>query len=300
MTTPNDELRPISFDDYIGQPKLKETLRIKINSALIREEPLDHMLFSGPPGSGKTSLANVIARQMDVNYFTQIMPMKKGLLPKLVSNFSGIVFFDEIHRCSVKEQEELLPLIEDGYLQLGSGRTIEANNLTILAATTEKDKIIPPLYQRFFTPSFEEYSLEELQMIAYGMGLKIGVSLDSDMSLVFAKASSGTPRNLKSMVYMYRDLTYLYDHITPEQVLDACRVTADGLTEDHILYLKTLKKLGGLAGIDLIASQMQLNKASVSLLEQHLIKQEFIAPTKSGRELLNKGYKKAGETNDFI
>lgn len=293
--------RPLTFDEFIGQPKLKQTLNIKIASSIARGEPMEDILFDGPPGSGKTSLAGVIANELAVPFMSFIMPLKPGMLQKLVTSFEGVVLFDEIHRCSNKEQEEMLPLIEDGYVQLKSGQRAFRSNLTILAATTERDQIITPLYDRFFSPPFEEYTNDELAQIAMGMAEKAGLELPYEVAEVLGGASAGVPRHAEHLVKMYRDLWYAYsEYPSANEVLSAARVTPDGLTEDHVEYLKILKKLGGVSGLDIMASQLHLSKSSTKVLEDFLIKKNFIIPTKQGRELQSKGYQATGENFDFI
>lgn len=290
----NEYFQPTEWDDYIGQPKLKLQLDISIKSALQRGVMLDHLLLTGPPGCGKTTLSKIIANQLHQDFISLIMPLKPNTLKQLILSFSGVVLFDELHRCSPRQQEEFLPLIEDGYLQLSNGSRLFADKLTIVAATTEMDKIIQPLWDRFvLKPLFEPYTDQELAEIVMGMAIDLGIEMDNDTATKLGRASGGVPRNAKTLVAMMRDIyaSSGWLHLPPAcEVLSACRMTEDGLREDHLNYLRILNSCGGVAGLEILGTHLQLPKTVIINMERLLVKRNLITFSKSGRELMPEGY----------
>lgn len=283
-----DQLRPAAWGDYIGQEKLKDHLQIKINGAVSRGEMLPHTLLVGPPGCGKTTIAELIADQMCLDFDSYIMPIKPNILRMLVTSFEGIVLFDEIHRMSPKQQEELLPVLHEGYLQLDSGFRLETGALTIIAATTELDKVIAPLYDRFIIkPPFEEYSEREMAKIVRGMAQRSDIRLSKRTAKKLGRATGGIPRNAKALVSMAKDLN-TNDY---KLILDKCMLTVDGLSERHLEYLRVLKNCGGTAGVELIGANLQLPKSILLDIERLLVKRNMMQYSKQGRILLPAGYK---------
>ena len=188
-------IRPETWDDYVGQEAMKDRLAVHISSALIREETLDHILLTGPPGCGKTSLASIIATEFGEPFTSFLMPIKEKALLLFLRQRHGVVLFDEIHRLSVKQQEALLPLVEDGYYQLDNGDRVYADNLTIIGATTEPEKIIPPLFDRFpIKPPFDDYTADEMRDIVHRMAYASGIELDDMQAAVLGSAAGGVPR----------------------------------------------------------------------------------------------------------
>jgi holliday junction DNA helicase RuvB len=283
-----DNFRPQTFDAYVGQEQMKEVLAVHIDGALDRFVPLEHVLLHGPPGCGKTTVASIIASELDMEFMSYVMPIKEQLLRRIVAGFDGVVLFDEIHRLSTKQQESLLPLIEDGYIQMDHGGIIEAGALTIIGATTELDKIIKPLYDRFqIKPAFDPYTDEEMGQIVQNMAVKIGVEFDFETAKVLGRATGGVPRNAKAIVNMARDL----GTTDPGPILKMCRLTPDGLTENHVRYLEVLKDCGGTAGIEIIGAHIGLHKAVIIDLERLLVDRGMIEYSKQGRMLAPAGYK---------
>lgn len=287
----SNEFQVDSWDDYIGQPLLKERLAIHIASANERDVAMEHVLLVGPPGAGKTSISRIIAEELFVDFADFVMPVKPAVLKRLCYTHYGVVLFDEIHRCSMKQQEELLTLIQGNYYQTESGVTIEAPNLTIIGATTEPDKIIAPLYDRFaIKPMFEEYTDEEMAAIARGMATKAGVELTDEQLTIMGTAAGGVPRNAKQMIVMARDLKIAKGNVDIAEVLRRCNVSASGLTDNHLDYLRVLAK-NSPSGVDIICAQMRLPKSVIMNLERLLVRRELMHYTKQGREILSNGYK---------
>lgn len=285
-----DTLRPTVWDDYIGQDRMKRELDIRIQSAVADERPLDHVLLAGGPGAGKTSLAMIIAERLDEAFMSVTMPLTKPALVRLVHNFEGVVLFDEIHRCSTKEQELLLPLLEFGYVA-DNGRNHKAEWLTIVGATTEKGKLIGPLLDRFeIVPEYEDYTDEQMAQIAVSMARKADLDIPDEVADVFGKAASGTPRRVRQFILGYRDLRNATgEDPTAEDVLDLCQTHWDGLTTNHIKYLETLKTLGGSKGVDIIVSLLRQPKPLVLEWERLLIEKGFIEHGERGRALTEAG-----------
>lgn len=284
-----DALRPKSFSDFHGQLRLKERLNIHISSAKVRQERLEHMLLIGPPGCGKTTLSEIVANEMGQEFAAFVMPIDPRLLVQLMRGFEGIVLFDELHRSPPKQQELLLTIVEGDYYQVSSGKRFYNHAMTLVGATTEPEKIIAPLYDRFpIKPSYDEYSVEEMAAIVRQKAHMLGLPCSEEDALIYAKASAGTPRNAQAIVVMARDLALAKPDLpTPDEVLEAMRITHDGLTEDHLRYIAVLNKVGGVAGVKVLSNHLRLPEPFLLELERALIKQGLIEYTARGRELVH-------------
>ncbi len=292
----DDALRPPRWEGYIGQEALKHRLDIHIASAQAQKTRLPHMLFVAPPGVGKTSLAQLVARRMYDPWEVLDQPLSASALTNLIYRFEeGILILDEIHRYPKSTQNDLLPLIEDGYLRTGNGTTkCELPYLTIIGITTDPQYLIKPLYERFEAsclPPFEEYSDEELQTIVLGMAKQAGVKMDAKTAMTLGRASGGIPRTARQFIIAARDLGYSNLDAKAEDILDFCQVDPDGLTRNHMAYLKILEDLGGTKGVGLkqICAMIRLDEGVVRDLERLLFKRGLVVPTPTGRALMPAG-----------
>lgn len=291
-----EDLRPTTWSDYVGQAALKERLSTHIQAALIQDKQLPHIMLAGVPGCGKTTLAQIVAEEFAAEFWSFIMPFKEKALIRFLRSCSGVVLFDEIHRMTPKQQESLLPLIEDGYFQMPNGDRVYARELTIIGATTEPEKIIPPLWDRFqIKPPFDEYTDEEMQQIVSSMADRVDVELSADEARVLGRAAGGVPRNAASLVLMTNDLIVTGQFNEIADTLIACRVTEDGLTEEHRRYCKVLAETGGVAGLEILVAHLRMPKQILVDLERLLVKREMLSYSKQGRELLGDGWKLAQE-----
>lgn len=300
----DDFYRPQEWDAYVGQPKLKTQLNVAIQSAKNRGATMDHVLLCGPPGCGKTTISAIIAEQLGVRFESFVMPIKPNVLKQVVSSFHGVVLFDEIHRLPPAKQEEYLPLIEDGYLQMPNGGRIYNDNLVIVGATTERDKIIEPLYDRFvIKPTFEEYTDDEMADILRGMAASMDLDFTEGQARMLSRATAGVPRQAKMLVAAARDLaaaTGWETFPTIEEIFTHCRITPDGLQEEHLEYLNIVKNCGGTAGLQVITTHLQLPKSIVMHLEKLLLKRGLIQLTKGGRELTSRGWQETQGSGEII
>lgn len=282
---------PKNLETFIGQKKLKERIRIHIRSALERQMPLEHVLLLAEPGFGKTTLAALIAEEMCVEYISYVMPIKEVILKRIVQQFDGIVLFDEIHRLSTKQQENLLPLLSpSGYLQLDNGRRIEPGYLTIIGATTEPQNLISPLIQRFpIGPEsgllFEQYTNDEMATIVYNLAAQFNIELTWEQANILGKATGGIPRRANALISMARDLNSTDVNL----ILEKCGISCEGLTELHFKYMQALYDCGGESGLENITSYVNLPKSTIVGIETFLVKRGIVERAKTGRILLPKG-----------
>lgn len=287
----DSNLRPLSWEDYIGQDKLKKRLRVAMSGAQQRDAALDHTLFIAPPGYGKTALVSLIAQEMVDELHVLVMPVKQKVLQKTLLEKPGIIFLDELHRLPKKDQEVLLyPMEEDREVHFANGNVLKIpHGFTIIGATTELKPIIEPLRDRFiWKPKFEIYTDEDMTKIVYNMARSVGIR---DMPQAHAEAlgaaSAGVPRQARTLVFMARDL----GTTDPKRVLHMADITSDGLTADHLEYLVKLDHLGQIAGIDVLANFTGQPKDVIVQLEKLLLRKKMIEYSQKGRVLTTRGYK---------
>lgn len=304
METPvNDELRARTWDEFIGQVSLKRELDIRIRAAVRDKRVLNHVLLTGPPGFGKTTLSAIIAAQLNDAFLPLDMPLDMAVLAREVRQFNGgVILLDEIHNCSVKMQNALLTLLPQdpsagGYIQLPNGRR-EAVCATIIGATTEPEKLIPPLFARFqIRPFIEDYTDEEMGEIVARMADRIGLSVDPQWCVEMGRAAGGVPRNAGRLVLGLRDLSAAGEEVSVRAVLKMTGVDENGLERYHIEILRTLDILGGQAGLLVLSRLLRLHPAMVTEYERLLIRQGLITYGDRGREISKEGYRRLAAAN---
>jgi len=282
-------LVPQSWDAYIGQEKLKERLQVKIDAALDRMDALGHILFAAQPGQGKSTLGRLVADNMGVPYSSMDMPVKWKSLQKVFmeAEMHSVIMLDELHRLPKREQENLLPVLNEGTIQMDNGKRLRLpSRISIFAATTEIQDIIKPLRDRFhFIARFEDYSDEDMAQIVARMAVKVDLSPSEDECMIFGRASASTPRQARNIILTARDL----GSTDPDEVLEMVGITRDGLTEDHIEYLLALNQIGGRAGVENLSNMTGQPKDVLVDLEKLLINKGFIIYGAKGRELVMEG-----------
>lgn len=305
METPvADELRARSWDEFIGQQSVKRELDIRIRAAVEQKRLLNHVLLTGPPGFGKTTLGGIIAARLNDAFLPLDMPLDLPVLAREIRQFDGgVILLDEIHNCPPKMQNALLTLLPQdpaagGYIQLPNGRR-ETVCATIIGATTEPEKLIPPLFARFqVRPYIEEYTDEEMGEIVTRMADRIGVEgLKPGRAVQLGRAAGGVPRNAGRLILGMRDLIAAGEEVTIRAVLNMAGVDENGLERYHIEILRTLDILGGQAGLLVLSRLLRLHPAMVTEYERLLIRQGLIAYGDRGREITKEGYRRLAAAN---
>lgn len=293
--TSTDALRPDTWDAFVGQTKLKARLALSIEAAVEEHRWLDHILFCADPGYGKTTLAHLIAKRLGDPMVPLVMgpSVKPPMLAAILRNWDGgILFLDEIHRTPKAIQEDMLALLEDGFVQI-NGQRIDVPGLSVIGATTEAQNVIKPLWDRFpWTPQFEVYTDEEMAEIVSRMMHRLGVPYSEDACRALAPATGHTPRVAKSFAMAARDLRAVNQPHEPQHVLDFMGTDPDGLTDQHLSYLRALESLGGTVGLTPLCSMLRLHPNVVQDIERMLLEKELITFSKQGRQLLPAGHRK--------
>lgn len=295
-----DSLRPSDLSGYIGQARLKRDLfEVRIPAAKAERRPLDHVLLCATPGAGKTTLAALIAAALELPFEALTMPVSLKALCRIIQRFDGVLLLDELHRCSTNQQEQLLTLLLEGYLQTNNGQQIEAGWLTIIGATTEDWKLITPLKERFpIKPTFAEYTEDELMQITLMMARKANQEMSEEVARLLGRAAAGTPRHAREFVLAYRDLACtLHRTPTAAEALELCETESDGLSLAHIKYLEILDALGGAKGLKVLCSLLRMNEATVTELERLLIDKDFLVLGDGGRQLTKTGFQRVRPTS---
>ena len=310
----DDTLRPKFLTDYIGQKKAKEMMKVYIEAAKGRKEPLDHVLLYGPPGLGKTTLAGIIANEMGVHIKITSGPAieKPGDVAAILNNLKegDVLFVDEIHRLNRQVAEVLYPAMEDFAIDvvIGKGATsksirLELPKFTLIGATTRAGMLSAPLRDRFGVVNrLEYYTLSELKTIIVRSAGVLGVKVDEDAALEMARRSRGTPRLANRLLKRVRDFAEVkYDgKVTKEvatEVLALLNIDNYGL--DHIdreILTTMIEKFnGGPVGLETIAVSIGEDTATIEdVYEPYLIQSGFLARTQRGRIVTDLAYTHLG------
>lgn len=309
-----NSLRPQLLSDYVGQEKAKGNLKVFIDAAKNRNEPLDHVLFYGPPGLGKTTLAGIIANEMDVHMKVTSGPAieKPGEIAAVLNNLSegDVLFIDEIHRLNRQVEEVLYPAMEDYAIDImiGKGATARSIRLdlpkfTLVGATTRAGLLTAPLRDRFGVINrLEFYTIEELTIIIKRSASVLGVEIDDDGAIELARRSRGTPRLANRLLKRVRDFAQVkYDGFISSKVadyaLDLLEVDKLGLDNgDRSILLTIINKFaGGPVGLDTLAAAIGEDAGTLEdVYEPYLIQNGLIQRTPRGRVVTELAYKHLG------
>lgn len=307
-------LRPQLLDDYIGQEKAKEILKVYITAAKERGETLDHVLFYGPPGLGKTTLAGIIANEMHVNIKITSGPAieKPGEMAAILNNLQegDVLFVDEIHRLNRQVEEVLYPAMEDYAIDIMIGKGASARSIrldlpkfTLVGATTRVGMLTAPLRDRFgVIHRLEFYTVEELKRIIARSAKVLDVGIDDAGSTALARRSRGTPRLANRLLKRVRDFAQVkYDGYITEDVanyaLDLLDVDKCGLDQtDRNLLMTIIERFdGGPVGLDTLAASLSEDSGTIEdVYEPYLLKNGFIQRTPRGRIVTDLAYAHLG------
>ncbi|MBQ3311808.1 Holliday junction branch migration DNA helicase RuvB [bacterium] len=312
-----NSIRPKSFDSYIGQSELKETLKVSIEASKKRGSSLDHMLFYGPPGLGKTTLAGVVAEQMGAELKITSAPSlerPRDIIGILMSLKGGeILFIDEIHRLNKVAEEILYPAMEDFYLDMSTGKSQTAKTMhiplpkfTLIGATTKAGELSGPLRDRFgIIHRLQFYTFEELSQVVKRTASILDIKITDEGANVIAKCSRGTPRIANRLVKRVSDFAIVkYEGEITEEVakesLKALKIDEYGLdsTDRALLNMIVEKYDGGPVGINTLAAALGEDIRTLEdVCEPYLLQIGLLQRTPQGRKVSPQGYRHLGIKN---
>lgn len=306
---PERGTRPVALDDFIGQEKVCQNLRVFIKAARGRDDALDHVLFYGPPGLGKTTLAQIVARELNVNFLATSGPVlaKAGDLAAILTNLMprDVLFIDEIHRLNPAVEEILYPAMEDFQLDLVIGEgpaarsvRIDLPEFTLVGATTRSGLITKPLRERFGIPMrMVFYTPGELELIVSRAACLLGLNLTRDGAMEVARRSRGTPRVAGRLLRRVRDFAIVDGHkevdaAAADSALNRLDVDAEGLDAMDRLYLRCIADNGGgPVGVETLAATLSEQRDTIEeVIEPYLIQQGFLMRSPRGRMLARRVY----------
>ena len=307
-------LRPLSLDEFIGQPGLRDNLRVFIEASRARGDAMDHVLLFGPPGLGKTTLAQIISKELGVGFRATSGPViaKSGDLAAILTNLepNDVLFIDEIHRLNPAVEEILYPAMEDGKLDLIIGEGPAARSVqidlvpfTLVGATTRSGLLTNPLRDRFGIPlRLEFYSADELSSIVTRTAKLLSMPLADDGALEIANRSRGTPRIAGRLTRRVRDFAQAeratnIDKSLVDGALKRLDVDGSGLDSMDRRYLNCICENygGGPVGVDTLAAALSEQRDMIEdVIEPYLLQQGLVQRTPRGRMISNKGYRYLG------
>ena len=309
-------LRPRTFDEYVGQTKHKDNLRVFVEAARLRGEPLDHLLICGPPGLGKTTIAYILAHEMGVDLISTSGPVieHKGALAALLTTKvqkNDILFVDEIHRLNPVVEESLYPALDDSVIDIVTGEGAFASAVqiplvpfTLVGATTRTGLLTAPLFSRFgHVVRLDFYLVEDLAKIVLRSAKLLGVAIDADAADEIARRSRGTPRVANRLLRRVRDFAQVLGNgrVDGTQVRRACdRLEVDeaGLDDMDRRYLSVIIDHydGGPVGVDTLAAALAEPRDTLEdVVEPYLIQQGYVGRTPRGRTANRKAYEALGK-----
>jgi Holliday junction DNA helicase RuvB len=308
-------LRPRNLDEFVGQERTKEQLGLLIEGARSRGEPVDHMLFSGPPGLGKTTLAGIVAAEMGVGFRPTSGPAleRPGDLAAILTNLEegDVLFVDEVHRMPKAVEEVLYPALEDFKLDVVIGKGPSARSIrldlprfTMVAATTRPGRIALPLRERFgFAPRLDYYSADDLARIARRSAGILEVGLDDEGAAELAKRSRGTPRVCNRLLRRVRDFAQVradgvIDGDVAREGLAVFEVDEEGLDKLDLQILRTIvtRFSGGPVGLSTLAAAVGEEADTIEdVYEPYLLQLGFLQRTPRGRVATERAYRHLGQ-----